>query len=96
MSTVEKVSVALTADMAAMVRKAVASGAYASGSEVIREALRDWQTKQMIRERQIEDIRRLWQEGIESGPARYEDVEDFLKEARRRYKARPEPSDKSS
>ena len=42
MANVEKVSVALTSDMVAVMRKAVESGEYASNSEVVREALRDW------------------------------------------------------
>jgi predicted nucleotidyltransferase len=45
MSKVEKVSIALTSDMAATVRGAVASGEYASSSEVVREALREWRHK---------------------------------------------------
>ena len=42
MAHVEKVSVALTSEMAAMMRQLVESGEYASASEVMREALRDW------------------------------------------------------
>jgi putative addiction module CopG family antidote len=42
MSKVEKISIALTDEMLASVKEAVASGDYASSSEVIRHALRDW------------------------------------------------------
>lgn len=66
---VEKISVALTPEMAAAVRHAVASGEYASASEVIREALRLWKSYQAAREREVEELRRVWREGIESGPA---------------------------
>jgi antitoxin ParD1/3/4 len=41
MPNVEKVSIALTPEMAAVVRQAVESGEYASNSEIVREALRD-------------------------------------------------------
>ncbi len=41
MLNVEKISVALTPEMAAFVRDVVESGEYASSSEVIREALQD-------------------------------------------------------
>ncbi|MFI3197560.1 MAG: type II toxin-antitoxin system ParD family antitoxin [Methylococcaceae bacterium] len=41
MASVEKISIALTKDMASVVRQAVDSGEYASNSEVIRDALRD-------------------------------------------------------
>ena len=40
MPHVEKMSVALTQEMAEMVRQAVETGEYASSSEVVREALR--------------------------------------------------------
>jgi antitoxin ParD1/3/4 len=66
---VEKMSVALTPEMAAAVRQAVESGEYASASEVIREALRLWKAHQVARERDLDELRRVWREGIESGPA---------------------------
>jgi antitoxin ParD1/3/4 len=43
MPNVEKTSVVLTPEMAATMRELVPSGEYASASEVMREALRDWQ-----------------------------------------------------
>jgi antitoxin ParD1/3/4 len=88
MATVEKVSIALTRDMAALVRQVVESGEYASSSEVVRDALRDWKTKRELRGRQIEDLRRLWHEGIESGPGRFESMEALLAEARCRHESR--------
>ena len=42
MQNVEKLSITLTTEMAAAPAYAVASGEYASASEVIREALRLW------------------------------------------------------
>ena len=45
MATVEKVSIALPTDMLTMVRKAVRTGDYASSSEVVREALREWKAR---------------------------------------------------
>jgi antitoxin ParD1/3/4 len=66
---VEKLSIALTPEMAAAVRQAVASGEYASASEVIREALRLWRTHRAARESAVEELRRAWRDGIESGPA---------------------------
>ncbi len=83
MASTKKISIALTSEMAAMVREAVDGGSYASASEVIRDALRDWKYKNEIRERKIEDIRRLWQEGIESGEST--DGEKFFHELKARY-----------
>jgi antitoxin ParD1/3/4 len=69
MANVEKVSVALTPEMAGMVRQAVETGEYASASEVMREALRDWKLRRAQRSQAIDELRRLWDEGIASGPA---------------------------
>ena len=85
MPNVEKVSVALTPEMAALVRKAVETGEYASNSEVIREALRDWGHKRALREREIDELRRAWKAGLESGPGRFADIEAIKAEARRRF-----------
>jgi antitoxin ParD1/3/4 len=68
MANVEKVSVALTPEMAAMVREVVEAGEYASASEVMREALREWKQRRTLRQQAIEKLGRLWDAGIESGP----------------------------
>jgi antitoxin ParD1/3/4 len=70
MANVEKISVAITPEMAAMMREVVGSGEYASSSEVIREALREWKFRRGQRERVVEELGRLWDEGIRSGPSR--------------------------
>lgn len=85
MANVEKVSVALTPEMAAIVRKAVETGEYASSSEVIREALRDWNRKRLLQEKEIQEIRLLWNEGLKSGPGQFADIDEIKAEARRRY-----------
>lgn len=87
MASVEKISIALTQDMASLVRQAVESGEYASNSEVIRDALRDWKIKRTLREQQIEEVRSLWREGTTSGPGRFKDIDDLLHEARRQYES---------
>jgi antitoxin ParD1/3/4 len=69
MANVEKLSVALTPEMAAMMRNAVESGEYASASEVMREALREWKLRRTQRERAIEELGRHWDIGIASGAA---------------------------
>jgi antitoxin ParD1/3/4 len=68
MANVEKLSVAVTPEMAAMMRDAVEAGEYASSSEVVREALRDWDFRRRQRERAVEELRRLVDEGRNSGP----------------------------
>lgn len=83
---VEKISIALTQDMAAMVRQAVDSGEYASSSEVVRDALRDWKAKRAQAGAQagaqadakITELRRLIAEGHASGVADWEGGDDIL------------------
>lgn len=84
MPNVEKISVALTPEMAVLVRKAVETGEYASCGEVIREALRDWNRKRSLQEKEVDGIRRLWKEGLESGAGRFADMRAIKAEARRR------------
>jgi len=56
MPEIERLTVTIPAQMAASVKGAVESGDYASTSEVIRAALRDWQFK---RAAQIEELAAL-------------------------------------
>lgn len=53
MSTLERLTVTMPADMASTVKTAVDAGDYASTSEVVREALRDWKMK---RARQAQEL----------------------------------------
>lgn len=69
MGKVEKISIALPNDLVAEVRAAVEKGEYSTTSEVIRDALRDWRLKRKIEELDVQDLKRLVQEGIDSGPS---------------------------
>ncbi len=89
MPGVEKISIALTPDLAAAVQEAVESGGYASISEVIREALRDWREKRRLHEQQINEMRKLWDEGIQSGPSRVR-VGDLIQELEQEFGAKSE------
>lgn len=84
MASIEKISVALPTDMLELVRKAVESGDYATTSEVIREALREWKGRRETREETIAEIRRLVQEGLDSGGWQALDTEEIKREGRRR------------
>ncbi len=77
-------SVALTPELLAVVREAVESGEYASSSEVMREALREWKRRRALERKDIEELRRLWEEGLASGPGRHADMAAIKAEARRR------------
>jgi antitoxin ParD1/3/4 len=54
---IERLTITLPADMAGLVRGAVDEGDYASTSEVIREALRDWKLKRELRLRQLTELK---------------------------------------
>jgi antitoxin ParD1/3/4 len=56
MAESEHLTITLPSDMAAIVKGAVEGGDYASSSEVVGEALRDWQTK---RARQLQELNAL-------------------------------------
>jgi len=87
MTNVEKLSVALTPDMVAEMRAAVEGGDYGSVSEVVRDALRDWRLRRKIETLETEELRRLVQEGINSGPGL--DAEEVFARLRARFGGPP-------
>ena len=84
MSVIQKVSVALTSEQLAVLKSAVETGEYATTSEIVREAIRDWQHKRALRQDDIERLRQLWDEGKSQGPARPFDLERTLAAAKAR------------
>ena len=56
MSEIERMTITLPAEMAAVVKGAVEAGDYASTSEVVRAALRDWKMKRAL---QVEELAAL-------------------------------------
>lgn len=69
-------SIALGEELAAYARKKVASGAFGSTSEVVRDALR----RAAERDARIERLHQLIREGEESGPPQPFDWDKFLAE----------------
>ena len=57
MGKVEKITIALTPEMAEFVRGAVDNGDYASTSEAIREAVREWKERRELPGYTVEDLR---------------------------------------
>jgi len=68
LTNVEKISISLPSDMVAVLKAAVESGEYSSASEVVRDALRAWKLKRKMEGIELDELRRLVQEGSESGP----------------------------
>ncbi|WP_300088599.1 type II toxin-antitoxin system ParD family antitoxin [uncultured Nitrosomonas sp.] len=86
MSTAEKISIALPREMVSLVRDAVATGEYASSSEIIREALRDWTYKRSLRQQGVAELRQLWQEAL-SDKTQGIAADDVLDRLERKYQA---------
>lgn len=57
MSTIERMTVTMPAEMAAFVKSVVETGDYASTSEVVREAIRDLKAKRSRQGQQLESLR---------------------------------------
>lgn len=63
-----EITVTLSESTLGAIRDAVASGEYASADEIVRDALRDWKVKHRVSQIELDEIRRLVQEGADSGP----------------------------
>jgi len=57
MSTIERMTISMPADMAAGVNAAVAAADYASTSEVVRDALRDWKLRRAVQLQEMEALK---------------------------------------
>ena len=57
MAEIARLTITLPSDMAAVVKGAVEGGDYASSSEVVREALRDWKMKRALQLQELAALR---------------------------------------
>ena len=72
-------------ELAAEVTSAVEQGEYVSESDVVLGAIAEWRVQRLAEMLGVEELRRLWQEGVDSGPGRFMSVEEIKAEARRRF-----------
>jgi antitoxin ParD1/3/4 len=84
MPDVQKVSVALTGEQLGALRAAVETGEYATTSEIVREAIRDWQFKRELRQEDLKRLRQMWDQGKTSGAAVPVNFDAARREARQR------------
>jgi antitoxin ParD1/3/4 len=91
MPTIVKLSIALPAEMATVVRHAVEVGDYSSNSEVIRDALRDWTHKRNLREQSLAGLRKRWQQAI-ADDSEGLDADQAFDRLESKYDGLPEPS----
>ncbi|MGJ8570633.1 MAG: ribbon-helix-helix domain-containing protein [Hoeflea sp.] len=73
-------TISLSQQQIARLQQAVASGSYASNSEVMRDALRLWEQRQELRELEINRLKLAYDDGMASGEARTIDPETLLAE----------------
>jgi antitoxin ParD1/3/4 len=89
MSKLERITVTMPEEMVARLRAAVETGQYATTSEVVREALRDWSEEQGRLEAKRAMLRREIEKGLEGPFLDGPDVmADLLKRVTREAKKR--------
>lgn len=86
MGAVERMTITMPAELANTLRQTVAGGEYASTSEVVREALRDWTRNRDTERRELEALRAAIRTGLDSGPGIPAD--QVFAELRARYAAK--------
>lgn len=65
MTAVERMTITMPSEMADTLRKTVAGGEYASASEVVREALREWTRAWDSEQRELEMLRDAIKAGLD-------------------------------
>ncbi len=86
MGAIERMTITMPAELAETLRQTVAGGEYASTSEVVREALRDWTRNRDTERRDLEALRTAIKAGLDSGPGIPAD--QVFAELRARYAAK--------
>lgn len=81
---VEQFNVLLPEDLASRIHDAVEGGDYSSSSDIVREALLEWDRKRAYAGYSIDQLRALIAEGEASPIAPWEGAEAIIAEARRR------------
>ncbi len=86
MPAVERITITMPAELAETLRQTVAGGEYASTSEVVREALREWTRRRDVERQELEALRAAIRAGLDSGPGLPAD--QVFAELRTRYAAK--------
>ncbi len=86
MANVEKMSISLPKEMAEIIGYAMASGMYASSSEVMREALRYWHENRVLELGNTQELKALWKEGEKSETSAVNNREELKARLRKALK----------
>ena len=81
-------NISLTEQLEKFINDQVASGAYQTASEVVRDGLRLLADRRKAEELKLEALRAAVQEGLDSGPAEPLDMEEIIAAARARHQRR--------
>lgn len=91
MAEFERLTVTLLAEMATVVRRAVASVDHASTSEIVRAAFRDWKTKRSLQIGELDALRTEIGSGLADAAAGRTtdfDIGRIIEKGRTRFSAR--------
>ena len=91
MADLERLTVTLPADMASTVKNAIEGGDYASASEVIRDALRDWKRKRALQRKELAALKTDIRKGMKdlaSGRVRDFNADRIAKRGKKLLKSR--------
>lgn len=91
MSKLERITVTMPEEMVAKLRAAVDAGEYATTSEIVREALRDWSDYQDRRQAAVERLKAMVAEA-EAGPSYpaeqvFAEIRQYVAEQAAKYRA---------
>jgi antitoxin ParD1/3/4 len=84
-------TISLSQQQASRIQKAVESGNYASNSEVLRDALRLWEQREEVRAMEMAKLKKAYEEGMASGPARAVEAHTLLDEFKSKFKDKVSP-----
>ncbi len=91
MAELERLTITVPSEMAAAVERAVEAGDYASTSEVVREALRDWTVKRTVQAEELAALKADIDKGLAdlaSGRVRNFNAERIIERGRQLLAAR--------
>ena len=93
MGAVERMTITMPAELAETLRQTVAGGEYASTSEVVREALRDWTRSRDTERRELEALRAAIKAGLDPAkfPATWPEVTEAMRKPNSPRSNRPSP-----
>ncbi|AZG76459.1 ribbon-helix-helix domain-containing protein [Methylocystis rosea] len=77
--------ISLPEELESELAAAVDSGEFESENDAIRAAVAQWRAERLVERMSVDELRRLWREGVESGSGRFGEIDEIKAEARRRH-----------